>query len=337
MTDLSLRYAKLSEYGDPLERLNKLMDWKIFLPLINRAFEREKKSAAGRKPFNRLMMFKVLVLQQLYNLSDPQTEYQIRDRLSFIRFLHLNLTDAVPDEKTIWAFREVLVKGRVIEKLFERFDNYLKKQGLNAACGHMIDATIVPVPKQRNSREDNQKIKMGAIPDFIANNVYRKRQKDLDARWTVKGGQHYYGYKSHVNADVKYKIIRRYEVTSASTADNSMLLSVLHHDNTDNKIWADSAYHSEVMETELVSRGFISRLIRRYGCHQESFSLIQREMSRRAKIRKRVEHIFGFMENSMGGKLLRTIGLVRARCKIGLMNLVYNICRYEQIMRLGVA
>lgn len=335
--DLSARYQKLSEYGDPLERLNCLIDWKIFLKLINRAFERERKSPAGRKPFNRLMMFKILILQQLYNLSDPQTEYQIRDRLSFMRFLGLTLSDPVPDEKTIWAFREVLVNGEVIEKLFAQFENHLEKQGYNASCGHIIDASIVNAPKQRNSRDDNAKIKQGFIPEYIKNNVYRRRHKDLDARWAVKGGQHYYGYKTHINIDVKHKLIRRYKITPASTADNSALLELLHNNNQDNKVWADSAYHSDEIENTLKEMGFMSRIIRRYGSHKTQWSEVNREMSRRAKIRKRVEHVFGFIENSMGGKFIRTIGMARAKCKIGLMHLVYNICRYEQITRLGVA
>src|SRR5579863_2749413 len=100
--DLSTRYEQLSRQGDPLERLNAVVDWKIFLSQINYAFDKTRKSPAGRKPFNRLMMFKIIVLQGLYNLSDAQAEFQIKDRLSFMRFLGLQLGDDVPDEKTIW-------------------------------------------------------------------------------------------------------------------------------------------------------------------------------------------------------------------------------------------
>jgi IS5 family transposase len=150
--DLTRRYEKLSEYGDPLERLDAVMDWKIFMPLISKAFKRQRKSPAGRKPYNRLMMFKILILQALYNLSDGQTEYQLRDRLSFIRFLGLKLSEEVPDEKTIWNYREVLVKGEVFDKLFAKFNRYLEKKGYSASNGTIIDASFVEAPKQRNSK-----------------------------------------------------------------------------------------------------------------------------------------------------------------------------------------
>jgi transposase, IS5 family len=335
--DLSQRYAKLSEYGDPLERLNAVVDWKIFFPLITKAFFKQRKSNAGRKPMNRLMMFKVLVLQQLYNLSDPQMEYQIRDRLSFIRFLGLSINDPVPDEKTIWAFREVLINAGVIEKLFDKFEKHLDKRGYGAACGTIVDASIISAPKQRNSRDDNQKIKKRIIPEAFKDNVHRMRHKDCDARWTVKRGQHYFGYKSHINVDMKHKLIRAYDVTPASTADIYAFENLLCDNQADKKVWADSAYQSEKMENRLAELGFESRLIRRYAKHVPASSELAREMARRGKLRKRVEHVFGFMENSMGRKIVRTAGIARATFKVAMMNLVYNFCRLEQIERLGVA
>ena len=101
-------------------------------------------------------MFKLLVLKSLYNLSDYQVEFQVRYCLSFIRFLGLAMGTKVPDEKTLWSFREVLVWGRMIEKLFDRFNGYLEKQGFSAKVGSLIDASIVQVPRQRNTREENR-------------------------------------------------------------------------------------------------------------------------------------------------------------------------------------
>jgi IS5 family transposase len=335
--DLSGRYAKLSEHGDPLERLDKVIDWKIFVPLIEKAFWRERKSPAGRKPYNRLMMFKVLVLQALYNLADGQTEYQIRDRLSFIRFLKLGLTDEVPDEKTIWSYREVLIQGGMLEKLFERFNNYLEKRGYGASLGSIIDASIVEVPKQRNSREVNKQIKNGEVPECIMRNKNIERQKDVHARWTMKNGKTYYGYKDHINADAKYKLIRKFEVTAASTPDIKCFENLLDDKNDFNRVWADSAYYSEQSEKLLDERGLVSRLIHRCQSHYPEGSDQDRENRRRAKVRKRVEHVFGFMENSMHRMFIRSIGIARAKAKICLMNLTYNLCRFEQINRLGVA
>jgi IS5 family transposase len=338
--DLMNRYEGISSEGDPLERLDKTIEWKVFLPLINRAFERERKSEAGRKPYNRLMMFKLLVLQSLYNLSDHQVCYMAKDRLSFMRFLGLGLSKRVPDEKTLWSYREVLTQGRVIEKLFNGFEKYLSERGLKATCGSLVDATLVEVPRQRNSKEENAQIKVGEVPKRIEENVHCARQKDVDARWVKKHGQNYFGYKNHVNADAVHKLIRSYEVTHAASADNHSLEGLLRKaEKTGNekKVWADGAYYSGEIEERLSELGYESRIIRRYGKHYPQGSDVDRENSRRAKVRKRVEHIFGFMENSMGRKFIRTVGILRANTKIGLMNLVYNVCRYEQITRLGYA
>lgn len=338
--DLQNRYEGISAEGDPLERLNKVVEWKVFLPLISQAFERERKSEAGRKPYDRLMMFKLIVLQSLYNLSDHQVCYMAKDRLSFMRFLGLGLSKKVPDEKTLWSYREVLTQGKVIEKLFHRFEKYLSQQGLKATCGSLVDATLVAVPKQRNSKDENAQIKAGEVPARIEENIHCARQKDLDARWTKKHGQNYFGYKSHVNADAVHKLIRSYEVTHAAAADKHSLESLLlksEKTGNEKRVWADGAYYSEATEERLSELGYKSRIIRRYGKHYPQGSFVVRENSRRAKIRKRVEHVFGFMENSMGRKFIRTIGILRANTKIGLMNLVYNFCRYEQITRLGCA
>lgn len=335
--DLSDRYEQLSSQGDPLERLNDLIDWNVFLPLLRRAFNKCAKSNAGRKPYNRLMMFKVLVLQSLYNLSDAQTEYQIRDRLSFMRFLNLHLEDAIPDEKTIWSFREVLIESGMIERLFSRFNEYMENQGLMAETGMIVDASIVACPKQRNHREENKTIKSGKTPKSFTTNPHRHRQKDVHARWAIKHGKTYYGYKDHILIDVKHKLIRHYAVTPASTSDIHCLSRLIHGQrNEDRRLWADEAYSGERTEKLLKRYQITSRVHHRTKKGGWILDQEKRENRRRSKIRKRVEHVFGFIQNSLGGKLIRTIGIKRARAKIGLMNLAHNFCRYEQIVRLGV-
>ena len=335
--DLQDRYDQLSAAGDPLERLNALIPWGKFRPVLSKLLKKTRKSAAGRPPYDYILMFKILILQSLYNLSDHQMEYQIRDRLSFMRFLGLDLGSKVPDEKTLWEFRERLSQKNGVRKLFNRFDSYLRKEGCDAQCGTIVDASIVEVPKQRNSKDVNKKIKEGDIPECITMNPNRERQKDIEARWTIKNGTSYYGYKDHVSADTKYKLIRKYDVTTASTGDINCFEKLLDGNNSDNKVWAESAYYSEKVEKMLEQKGYKSRMIRRHKTHFPEWSDRFKEDSRRAKIRKRVEHIFGFMENSMNGMFVRTIGLLRAKTKIGLMNLTYNICRFEQLHRLGVA
>jgi IS5 family transposase len=116
--DIAERTAKLTQMGDPLVGLKEQINWEAFRPDLNRAHEKERKSNAGAKPIDVVLMFKVLVLQQLHNLSHDRIEYQIRDRLSFMRFLGLQLEDRVPDAKTVWLFREHLKELKLVEVLF---------------------------------------------------------------------------------------------------------------------------------------------------------------------------------------------------------------------------
>ena len=182
--DWEIRYEQLDNCGDPLVQLIEIVDFEMFRKLIDKVRKKERKSNAGRKPFDAVLMFKIIILQSLYNLSDDQLEFQIRDRLSFMRFLGLSLGDTVPDAKTIWLFRETLTRAEVAEKLFHKFDKFLRDNGFSAKKGQIVDASIIAAPKQRNTREENQKIKDGKTPKDWKNN--KKRQKDTDARWSKR-------------------------------------------------------------------------------------------------------------------------------------------------------
>ena len=205
--DIAQRYAGLDAKNDPLARIDEVVPWEDFRPRLEAAWRKpteERKSPAGRKPWDAVVMFKAIVLCELYNLSDDQVEYQLRDRLSFMRFLGLGLEDKVPDAKTVWLYREQLAQAGVIETLFEDFDGYLEPQGYLAMGGQIIDASIVPVPKQRNSGDDNARIKEGETPEGWENQPAKRSQKDTDARWTKKHGKSHYGYKNHVNVDRRH-------------------------------------------------------------------------------------------------------------------------------------
>jgi hypothetical protein len=135
--DLHKRFSKLSEAGDALERLDALIDWEMFRPELERIDRKERKSAAGRKPLDRVVMFKMLVLQSLYGLSDEALEYQVTDRLTFMRFLRIDLSGAVPDAKTVWLFREQLREGQIFDRLFESFTRRSAPQGSSSTVGRL--------------------------------------------------------------------------------------------------------------------------------------------------------------------------------------------------------
>jgi transposase, IS5 family len=338
--DLDQRLKKISAKGDPLEALIAMVPFERFraeIEAVVRLAPEERKSNAGRKPFDAVMMFKVLVLQTLYNLADEQVEYQVRDRLSFMRFLGLGLEDVVPDATTVWLFREALSKANLVKALFDRFDGYLNAKGYIARGGQIVDATIVSAPKQHNTREENEAIKAGKIPQGWEEKPAKNAQKDKDARWTKKHEQSYYGYKNHISIDRKHKLIRRYAETDAAVHDSQKLDAVLDKCNTSNQVWADSAYRSAQTEAKLKARGYKSRIHRRGARNHPLCKRQQTANTTRSRVRARVEHVFGDQQNGMGGKLVRTIGMARAGAKIGLMNLVYNMRRLVQLERMAAA
>jgi IS5 family transposase len=272
-------------------------------------------------------MFKMLVLQKLYNISDEALEYQVNDRLSFMRFLGFGLEDKVPDATTVWLFREDLQKHGLIDELFEQFDFYLQQQGYAAQGGQIVDATLIPVPIQRNSSKENEQIKQGQQPQEWAETPHKARQKDIDARWTKKNNKSHFGYKNHISIDVEYGFIRGYAVSDASVHDSQMLGAVLDDDNAEVGVWADSAYRSEAIEEVLDSMGFDSHIHERSYRNRPLSEQQQQENRERSKTRAKVEHVFGDWTTSMGGKVLRTIGIERAKTNLGLKNLVYNFKR----------
>jgi IS5 family transposase len=326
--DLTTRYAALSQKGDPLEQLAQMIPWEEFRPALEAVLRRSKRKQGGRPPFDAVLMFKVLVLQALYNLSDDQTEYQIRDRLSFMRFLGLDLDQRIPDAKTIWLFRETLAQAQVVETLFVQFETYLAEHGLQPRGGQLIDASLVPVPKQRNTHKENATLKAGECPAAWNRQPAKRRQKDTEARWTVKHGKNHYGYKNHVNVDKQHKLIRQYTVTDAAVHDSQVLAAVLLPAEAGRDVWADSAYRSDAIEAHLKTTGLRSK-IHRKGYRNKPLTTQQQAHNRsRSRIRARVEHVFGHQVTAMGGKLIRTVGLVRARLKIGMKNLTYNFHRF---------
>ena len=256
-------------------------------------------------------MFRMLVLQSLYNLSDEQIEYQVYDRATFTRFVGLGLEDGIPDGTTLWLFREKLARAGLIETLFDRFDQRLNAKGYIARGGQIVDASIVPVPKQRNTREENEAVKRGETPAEWEQEPAKNRQKDKDARWTKKHGRSFFGYKNHVNVDRTHKLIRRYAVTDAAVHDSRKLNGLLHRGNTSKDVFGDSAYRSAATEATLKARGFRSRIhVRAARGHPLSKAKAAANRAK-SRIRARIEHVFGAQETAPGGRIVRTIGIVR--------------------------
>jgi len=330
------RLEKLSKHGDPLERLNGLINWDIFVPVLDKLENRDKKNNAGAKPYSPLTMFKILILQRYYNLSDSQIEYQILDRLSFCRFLGLTLSDRVPDEKTVWTFREHLTNQGVDNELFAIFHDKLEENNLIVHEGKIIDASFVEMPRQRNKKEENKHIKeTGTAPKTWNGAPDKMRQKDVDARWTKKNNQVHYGYKNHIKVDNKHKFIDTQLATDAATHDSQALAGLL--DKKKDKgcdLWADSAYVGDNQE-KTIKKYRMNNKVHEKGTRNNPLTETQKKSNReKSKTRARVEHVFGFIEGSMNRLQLNSIGYKRTAALISLINLTYNLFRYEQISRL---
>ncbi|MDP3980923.1 MAG: IS5 family transposase [Chlamydiota bacterium] len=324
--------AKLSRLNDPLEKLNDCIDFEIFRETLNGIYKKSQpKSNAGAKPYDYVLMFKILILQRLYNLSDEQIEFQLNDRMSFRRFTGLEFSHRVPDYNTIWNFKQSLAKEDNERKLFDRFYAVLEQKEMVINEGKMVDASFHEVPRQRNSREENQKIKEGGIPDSFKENPNKGAHKDTDARWTKKNNETFYGYKNHIKADAGSKFIDDYTVTSANIHDSQGLEQLLDEKDKGQALYADSAYSGEDIEG-MVSKTEMINQINEKGYRNNPLTETQKESNRKkSKVRARVEHIFGFVGNTMKGTLIRTIGMARAKMNIGLTNLTYNICQAVQL------
>jgi transposase, IS5 family len=325
---------KLAKLGDPLQKLNKYIDWSIFEKPINEAFRIDEKdlTKGGRPPFSKLVLFKAPLIQSLYNLSDDQIEYQIIDRASFKRFLGLKKSDKVPDSKTFWSFREQLIEKDTILGLFKHFNEALDAQGVFANEGKMIDASFVEAPRQCNTREENKQIKeTGEVPENWLNKPHKLCQKDMDARWTKKNNTTFYGYKNHIKADTKTKLIEEYVVTDPSVHYSQPVELLLTEKDKNQPLYADSVYTGEEQEKVYKKKEVINK-VHEKGYRNNPLTESQIASNKeKSSIRVRVEHIFGFVETSMHVSILRAIGIARAKAKNWMTNLMYNIFRTTQL------
>jgi IS5 family transposase len=344
--DVDERLKDLSAKGDALERLSRIVDFELFRNDLTRAVPRSDGSKGGRPPFDLVFMFKVLILQASHSLSDERTEFLIKDRLSFMRFLGLGLSDPVPDANTIWTFREALTRAGIagrpaIEVLFSAYEAALRQAGFLAMGGQIVDATVVAAPKQRNTEAEKAELKAGRVPDAWKAKPAKLAQKDRDARWTIKwskakpaedGSKRIdlavpaFGYKNHVGIDRRHGLIRTWTATDAARHDGAQLPGLLSKANTASDVWADTAYRSKANEAHLAGNGFRSRIHRKKPPGKPMARNVARANGEKSKVRAAVEHVFARQKGPMG-LVVRTIGLARARVKIGLANLAYNMNR----------
>lgn len=337
---LSDHLKRLSVYGDPLEELERIIDFEAFRPTLTAALAYADGTKGGRPPYDPVAMLKVLLLAAQNNVSDARMEYLIRDRLSWLRFLGFDLGAATPDANTIRLFREKLTEAGALDTLFEDFDRQLKERGYLAMGGQIVDATLVAAPKQRNTADEKAAIKEGRKASEIwPDEPARAAQKDTDARWTLKFAKARpaadgkpgidiaipsFGYKSSISICRAFGFIRKGKTTDGARFDGRMLRDVVTNDNTASDVWADTAYRSQANEKWLKRQGRVSRIHRKKPRGRPMPERTAKANAAKSRVRARVEHVFARQKDQMG-LFIRTIGIKRAEAKITLANLAYNL------------
>ncbi len=319
---------QLIDKKDPLSILNKKINWEQFRKKLESAFADVDYSQGGRPPYDKVLMFKVLILQEYYGLSDSQIEFQLLDRLSFQKFIGQGLQDKVPDEKTIWLFRDTLGKLGIIDELFMQLNKRLESTGIIVNKGKIIDASFAEVPIQRNTPKENSKIKSGEIPKWKENKL---RQKDVDATWTKKNNHSFFGFKNHIKADLKSKLICNFEVTTACVHDSQVFEELFNNKEKGEPIYADSAYNKG-LNNKLISKGFNLKILAK-GYRNKPLTKSQKQKNKILSSKRcRVEHIFAWFRQRTG-YIIRAIGLQRVTAKITLRNITYNLARSAFIIK----
>ena len=277
----------------------------------------------------------MLVVQSLYNLSDEQVEFQVKDRLSFMRFLGISLHERVPDAKTIWRYRERLKRKKLLDRLFITFNEQLNQQGYIAMSGTIVDASIIQSPRQHLTKKEKEDITSGKRPQEWSK--AKARQKDTDATYTVRHTKKkdetkndliipFHGYKTHIGIDHKHGFIRTQEVTTASAFDGHMLEQLMDSENTCSDVYADTAYQSQKNSQMLENKGFRSQIHKKKPRLKAMPVKTKQSNTRKSKIWAKVEHVFAVLKDKMG-LFIRTIGIERATIKIQLARLTYNMKR----------
>lgn len=323
----------LKEFSN-LQSLGDLVDWELFRPVLEEVFGPPNTSGRGRRSWDYLVIFRCLILGVMNGLSDEKLQYMLLDRTSFKRFAGLVTLDQVPDRKTLWKYRNMLSESGRIDELVDAFKDQLLAHGHYMQTGSLVDSSPVQVPRQRNTREENATIRDGSVPGEWKDDTTKLRQKDVDARWFRKNGVNHYGYKNHVVVDRESKLITNWDVSPANVHDSRVFGGLLSPaPRGDPQVFADSAYRSKDAVAGLRKRGYKPR-INFKGRRGMPLTPRQKALNHcHSRVRCRVEHVFGAIRNSTNARYMNCIGIKRSRVWIGLVNLCYNMKRFEYLER----
>lgn len=300
-----------------LEKIGSFVDWKPLARMLSQV----RGGPMGAPGYPALMMFKVLLLQRWYALSDPAMEEALKDRLSFRNFVGMSLTEAIPDHSSIWRFREALGKG-LAERLFAEIGRQIEATGLVLKEGTLIDASLVPAAVNAPQKP---KEPLPPDPDGRPANKLVKSELDPDAAWTRKGSRHHFGYKLHLAMDKGSRVIRRLTVTPANVNESEAADRLICGD--EKAVYADKAYDSRARRRLLRSMRIENGIMRR-GHPRRALTQYQlRRNKRLARTRGTVEGIFSLYKNVYDLARAKYRGLARNSTAFHLAAIAMNLKR----------
>lgn len=285
---------------------------------------------AGRKGFDPVLMFKIFVIQTLFNLSDFEVEKQIKLRADFKAFLNIDLM-SIPSHKTIWKYRNLFVNSEAFQKISDNLFEVVNNLDQVANCDSvLIDSSMTSAPIQRNSQEENLIIKEGNGSSLWQDQPAKSRQKDIHARWTQKNNQNYYGYKLHAAVSGYTKLVTAIATTPANVHDSQVIEPLIKIGDKNKKLYADSAYSGQKQIEEICKLGLNPSVCEK-GTRSHPLSDQQKQSNRiKSSTRARVEHVFGEIAH-WGADKIRSVGEKRAHCHHLLTIWCYNILRLAQL------
>jgi IS5 family transposase len=303
-----------------LEQVAALVDWQA----VERVLDPLRPSHLGAPGYPALALFKALLLQQWYGLSDPGLEEGLDDRLSFRRFCGIPLDQKTPDHATLWRFRERLGESGLAEATFRCVTEQIEKTGLVLKKGTLIDASLVPAAVNKPAPPE------GELPPDADGRPASKLVRsplDPDAAWAKKDGRRHFGYKAHVGLDMESRIVRRATLTPGNINETSCADALICGD--EGAVYADKAYDSKARSAALKARGIRNRIMRRW--HWSWAPPSRWELRRNKLLVKRrapIEPLFALLKNVYRFARARYRGLVRNAAALQLAVTAMNLKRW---------
>jgi len=324
MSQLSFADVELGSSRKPsrislrLDKVDRIVDWDKVYSLV-KEIDYTNKVIGGRPPKAILLKIKMLFLQHLHNLSDPELEDQVNDRLSFQKFAGIDYTTSVPDYSTIWRFKERLIHHNLTDKLFELINRFIEAEGLFVKKGTLVDATIIESsnkPLSHKKREELEKTPSSQI--------------DTDAHSTAKRKKHYFGYKGHIGTDMESNLIRKKSFTSAQPHDSKILDQLLSGD--EQAVFGDSAYSKKEDKQKARKQGVYYGILDKGTRKRKLSSKQKKNNKKKSKIRTKVEHPFAFIKERLNYKKTVAKTIERNALRFTMNCILYNIFRADLLL-----